>query len=234
MAKPAKRLLCFGHRGAAGHEPENTIAAVETGIALGADFIEVDVFPVEDELVVIHDERLERTTNGSGYVTDHSLAYLRQLDAGDGQRIPLLREVIDTVHHRAGINVELKGAGTAKPVAELINHYLASGWDTGEFLVSSFNHRELHLFKEQMPDIPIGALIVGIPLHYAYLAEELKAYSLNADIEFLDEALVEDAHRRGLQVYVYTVNRREDIRRMETLGVDGVFTDFPEIVREVE
>lgn len=224
-------MLCFGHRGAAGHAPENTLNAVEKGIALGADFIEIDVFRVEDELLVIHDERLERTTNGSGYVSDHSLAYLRQLDAGGGQQIPLLREVFDAVNHRAGINVELKGPGTAESVAELIQQYLDRGWQPEDFLVSSFNHRELQAFKQQMPDIRIGALIVGIPLHYAFLAEELNAFSLNADIEFLNEALVEDAHRRGLQVYVYTVNRREDVRRMEALGVDGVFTDFPEIVK---
>ncbi len=231
MEKSAKRLLCFGHRGAAGHAPENTIAAVEKGISLGADFIEVDVFQVEDELVVIHDERLERTTNGTGYVTAHSLTYLRQLDAGSGQQIPLLREVFDAVNRRAGINVELKGPGTAQPVAGLIREYLEDGWHPENFLVSSFNHRELQFFKRLMPDIRIGALIVGIPLHYAYLAEELNAFSLNTDIEFIDAALVEDAHHRGLQIYVYTVNRMEDVQRMEALGVDGVFTDFPEIVR---
>ena len=83
-----KEFVCFAHRGASGHEPENTLAAVEKAIALGADWIEVDVYAVAGELIVIHDERLERTNSGAGYVRDASLAYLRFLDAGKGQSIP--------------------------------------------------------------------------------------------------------------------------------------------------
>jgi len=98
-------LLCFAHRGASGHEPENTLSAVEKAIILGSDWIEVDVYAVEGELIVIHDERLERTTNGTGSVMDKTLAYLQSLDAGKGQQIPSLREVFDCVDHRAVINV---------------------------------------------------------------------------------------------------------------------------------
>ena len=92
-----KKLVCFAHRGASGHEPENTLSAVEKAIELGADWIEVDVHAVKGELIVVHDERLERTTNGGrGYVTEKPLAYLRSLDAGKGQRIPALREILDS------------------------------------------------------------------------------------------------------------------------------------------
>ena len=223
-------MICFGHRGAAGHAPENTISSVEAAISLGVDFVEIDVYQVEGELVVIHDERLERTTNGTGYVTEQSLTYLRSLDAGNGNRIPFLQEIFETVNRRVGINIELKGPDCAAAVASLIREYLGRGWQVEDFLVSSFNHPELQAFKRMLPEIHIGALIAGIPLHYARLAEELGAYSINADREFVNPALVDDAHRRGLQVYVYTVNRKEDVERMHSLGVDGIFTDYPEIV----
>ncbi len=133
-----KKLLCFAHRGASGHEPENTLLAVEKAIVLGADWIEVDVYAVEGELIVIHDERLERTTNGTGCVMDKTLAYLRSLDAGKGQRIPTLREVFDCVDRRVGINVELKGPDTAGLAVSLIDEYVShKGWnyDTVYFIL---------------------------------------------------------------------------------------------------
>ena len=91
MEKPKREFICFAHRGASGHEPENTLLAIEKALSMGAPWIEIDVFCVEGELVVIHDERLEYTTSGRGYVTEKTLAHLRTLDAGKGQRIPLLR-----------------------------------------------------------------------------------------------------------------------------------------------
>jgi len=91
-------VICFAHRGASGHEPENTLIAMEKAISMGVDWIELDVRVVDDELIVIHDDRLERTTNGTGCVHEHSLEYLRSLDAGKGQRIPLLRETFDLIN----------------------------------------------------------------------------------------------------------------------------------------
>lgn len=225
------RLLCFGHRGAAGHAPENTLAAVEKAISLGADWVEVDVYAVEGELVVIHDDRLERTTNGAGYVMEQSLEYLRSLDAGNGEKIPFLGEVFEQVNRRAGVNVELKGPETAAPVARLIDHYVKErGWRYQEFLVSSFDHHALRAIKHLQPNIRTGALSLALPLEYARFAEELGAYSVHPGMEFLNRAFVEDAHRRGLKVFVYTVNRQEDLARVAALGVDGVFTDYPELV----
>ncbi|HOS41511.1 MAG TPA: glycerophosphodiester phosphodiesterase family protein, partial [Spirochaetota bacterium] len=138
-------FLVIGHRGACGYEPENTLRSFEKAIALGAHMVELDVHRCRTgELVVIHDNRLERTTNGSGYVAEKTLDELRALDAGGGERIPLLREVVERVGVRAAINIELKGAGTAGPVSELIERTVGSGgYDTSHFLVSSFDHREL-------------------------------------------------------------------------------------------
>jgi glycerophosphoryl diester phosphodiesterase len=224
-------LICFAHRGASGHEPENTLIAMEKAVAMGTDWIELDVHAVEDELIVIHDDRLERTTNGTGYVHAHSLDYLRSLDAGKGQTIPLLREVIDLVDRRAGINIELKGPGTAGPTVELIRHYIRDkGWRYDEFILSSFNHHELAAVKQIDPSIRTGALIVGIPLGYAMFARELNAYSVHCSIEFLDDSFVNDGHGRGLRMFAFTVNTGEDLDRVAAMGFDGVFTNFPELV----
>lgn len=225
-------MLSIGHRGAAGHEPENTLLSIEKALDLGVDFIEIDVYCIEGALLVIHDETLDRTTNGSGYIWDHSLAELRQLDAGKGQQIPLLEEVLEAVNRRAGINIELKGAQTASPTAALINRYIRSGgWRYSDFLVSSFNHHELAAIKKIQPEIPIGALICGIPIDYARFAEALRSYSVNPSLDFINAEFVADAHQRGLKVLVYTVNNRADLQRMSDLGVDGVFSDYPDLVK---
>ena len=109
-----KRFLCIGHRGAMGHAPENTLLSLKKALEMGAPCVEVDVYFVDGHLLVFHDDRLERTTNGFGYLADHDFEYLRSLDAGEGERIPTLREVFETVGLKAGVNIELKGPGTAR------------------------------------------------------------------------------------------------------------------------
>lgn len=223
-------MLCIGHRGAMGYAPENTLASIDKALALGAPWVEIDVYHVDGHLMVIHDDRLERTTNGQGYVTAQTYAYLRSLDAGAGQRIPTLEEVFDRVDRRAGINIELKGPGTAAPVVEFIAGRLAQGWSREQILISSFNHPELQRAKTLDPSLRIGALIVGLPLRKAAFGSELHAYSVHPSLEFIDQDFVDDAHARGLKVFVFTVDEAEDIARMEILGIDGVFTNYPDRV----
>ena len=229
-----KEFLCFAHRGASGHEPENTVSAMEKAVILGADWIEVDVYAVEGELIVIHDERLERTTNGSGFVMDKTFEYLRALDAGNGQRIPTLREVFDCVDRRAGINVELKGPKTAGLTVSLINEYInMKGWHYDQFIVSSFNQRELANAKRLDPDIKIGIVTGRLHRNYKRCAQRCAAFSVHPHIDLVDEKFLRSAHQRGLKVFVYTVNQPDNIARLKELGVDGVFTDFPELVIEM-
>ena len=228
--KPQK-LFCFGHRGAAGHEPENTLRSVRKALQLGAGGVEVDVYYVDGELVVIHDRTLGRTTNGHGFVARQTFAQLRALDAGLGEKIPTLAEVFDVVDHRAVINVELKGPRTAAPVAALIDKYVCErGWRHEKFVVSSFNHAQLRQIRTLQPMIQLGALIERIPRGLASFAERLGAGSVNISRTAVTDELVADAHRRGLQVFVFTVNESRDIAKMQQLGVDGVFSDFPERV----
>lgn len=228
--KPQK-LFCFGHRGAAGHEPENTLRSVRKALQLGAGGVEVDVYFVDGQLVVIHDRTLGRTTNGHGFVARQTFAQLRALDAGLGERIPTLAEVFDAVDHRAVINVELKGPRTAAPVVALIDEYVRErGWRPGEFVVSSFDHAQLRTARELSPEIRLGALVKKIPRDLTSLTGPLGAWSVNVSKERVTEKLVAAAHRQGLPVFVFTVNEPRDIARMKKLGVAGVFSDFPDRV----
>lgn len=227
----AHRLFCFGHRGACGHEPENTLRSIRKALALGADGVEVDVYFVDGELVVIHDRTLGRTTNGNGFVMQKSFAYLRSLDAGLGERIPTLAEVLDTVNHRAVINVELKGPRTAASVVALLARYVRRcEWRYEEFVLSSFDHAQLREVKKLQPALRTGALFARRPRGAVARAASLGAWSLNVAKEMVTPALVLEAHRHELKVLAFTVNQRGDIARMKALGVDGVFSDFPERV----
>ncbi|MBQ62530.1 MAG: glycerophosphodiester phosphodiesterase [Gammaproteobacteria bacterium] len=220
-------LLCIGHRGACGHEPENTLSSFSLAITMGSPWIELDVFSVEGELLVIHDDSLERTTNGDGEVMTSSLEYLRSLDAGGHQQIPFLHEVTELVDQRCGINIELKGPDTALPVSRFLTTLCDEGWDSQAFLLSSFDHAEL---ERADPRFRRGALFHRAVPDYFNSTSDLGAYSINLSSRLITQKLIDEAHHNNLKVYVYTVNDLDEIRQMEALGVDGIFTDFPDRV----
>ena len=223
-------FLVIGHRGARGHAPENTLLALDTGIRLGAPWLEFDVqlHPC-GALLVFHDLTLDRTTNGRGPLAACDFEALRRLDAGQGQQIPTLEEALDLVEQRASLNIELKTAdGTGEAVAAVLRQYLAAGWPAERFLVSSFHLPELWEFRQAAPEIPVGVLLGGVPLDFAGCATELQAASVNISSEFVDPRLVADAKAHGRKVYVYTVNDPAEMRALRALGVDGVFTDYPD------
>lgn len=226
----AKNMLKIGHRGAMGYAPENTLASFTKALELGVDGIELDVRLCRSgELVVIHDERVERTTNGKGRVRDLSLLELKMLDAGQGERISSLEEVLDTLDSFVRVDIELKEAGTAAPTAEALRRRIQKrGGKAEDFLVTSFDHHELIRFHYLLPEIPFGPLLVAKPLTYARLAQEMEAQVILPYFEYLDSDFVRDAHERDLQVIAWTVNRPEDIRRMAEIGVDGMVSNFPD------
>lgn len=229
----AQKLFCFGHRGACGHEPENTVRSVRRALELGADGVEVDVHLADGNLMVIHDGTLDRTTNGHGRVATKSFAHLRSLDAGRGEKIPTLSEIFEAVNRRAVVNVELKGPHTAAPVATLIAEYVnCRSWSYDDFLVSSFDHAQIREVKRLRPEIRTGALASKTPRGVAKLAEDLGAWSLHVSRQIITARLVTYAHRHGLKLFVFTVNEPEGIARMKALGVNGVFSDYPERVME--
>jgi glycerophosphoryl diester phosphodiesterase len=220
-------LLCIGHRGARGHEPENTLRSVRRALDLGADGIEIDVHSLDGELLVIHDHSLDRTTTGSGLLRRHTLAQVRLLDAGKGERIPLLREVLDTVDRRVLVNIELKGHSTAAPVLEVVREYIATrGWSPRDFLISSFRRAELRALRGC--GLPIGILFARSPRLFRRLARALDAWSINVSLPHVTPGLVSRAHASGLNLLVYTVNDRAAMDRLQKMGVDGIFTDYPD------
>lgn len=228
-AHPVPGFTVIGHRGARGHAPENTLLSIDTAIRLGAHWVEIDVQHHDGELWLMHDLRLERTTNGRGRLVDHPAATLRKLDAGRGQPVPTLPEALALIEQRVGLNIELKSwNGCAEAVANCLREYLAEGWPANRLMVSSFHLPELWEFRQMLPEVPVAALYCGVPLDWAGVAVELGARCLNLSDEFVDEKLLADAHARGLRVNVYTVNDPEDLRRLRDLGVDGVFTDYPD------
>lgn len=226
MTKP----LLIGHRGARGLAPENTLKAMDAGIAAGCTWLEFDVqLHPEGHLFVLHDLTLDRTTNGKGLASDCAWDALRALDAGQGERLPTLDEVLDRVGQRARLNIEIKTwAGTGVAVAECLRVRLAAGWQATQFMVSSFHLPELQTFKQQLSAVPVAVLLCGVPLDGASCASVLGAAALNQSAEFVDAALVADAKARGLAVNVYTVNDAAEYLRLASLGIDGVFTDVPD------
>ena len=224
-------FICFGHRGARGYEPENTLLSIDTAIRMGADYVEFDVQLCEQSLVLMHDPRLERTTNGEGRIDEVSFDYLRSLNAGKGQQVPTLQEVLVLAENRVSLNLEIKSAaGTAALLASSLRAALADGWSESQLLVSSFHLPELYEFKQMAPEIPVAVLVCGVPLDWAACASEMGAQALNISAEFADPRLIHDAHSRGLKVYAYTVNHPDDMRALRKAGVDGVFSDYPDRV----
>lgn len=231
-------MKVIAHRGASSIKPENTLSAIEEALALNVEAIELDVHLLRDNgneyLIVIHDRYVDGTTNGTGRVTDHSFEQLRGLDAGNGEPIPTLWEALKIINGRCDVNIELKTEGTTKLVHEKIQRAINElDFIEDQFLISSFDHPLLVNSKKLNPNIKIGALISHIGVDYAAIGSQLGAYSINPSVNCINKRLVEDAHERGLKVYVYTVDEKEDIKMMIDFGVDGIFSNHPENARRL-
>jgi glycerophosphoryl diester phosphodiesterase len=229
-ARNSQVPLCIAHRGASGLEPENTLRSFACAIGLGAKWLELDVQRLGDDLVVFHDDTVDRTTDGTGRLQDFTLGQLRALDAGAGERVPLLSEVLELVAGRARIHVELKGEGTAAPTVALLTQALATGpWTAGSFVVSSFAWDRLQEVRTLAPSLPVAALVSGHVLPEALeAAARLGAEAVHLGKWAARAGVVRDAHARGLAVRVFTVNERWEFELMRRIAVDAVFTDHPE------
>ena len=223
-------IMKIGHRGAMGYEPENTIRSFKRAIRLAADMIELDVHCSKDgRIVVMHDEKVDRTTNGRGYVAKKTLAELKKLDAGQGEKIPTLPEVLDVIRHRVKMNIELKGKRTARPVAEVLHHYIRErGWRPDDFLISSFNWEELGKFHRIYPEIPVGVLGGKNMFRAIEFAKQLGAFAIHLQRGKVTRRVVTKIHRLGMRVFSWTVNTAAEIKKIKNLGVDGIYSDYPD------
>lgn len=222
-------FICIAHRGASGHWPENTLLAFRKALEAGAVWLELDVHLTADgRLVVIHDDSLERTTDGRGLVARQPFVKLRRLDAGLGEKIPLLEEVLALATGRAAVNIELKGAGTGEPVARLLQHLAGKGLPRVELLASSLSEKELKSFSARLPQVSLALVSAVVDRDVWQLAAELGVWSLHLDKSCIDQQLVAQARDRQIRLFAYTVNARQELQCLRNWGVAGIFTDYPE------
>ncbi len=203
---------------------------MKKALELGVHGFEFDIQMSKDgEPMVIHDDTLDRTTNGKGAVADYSWKELQQFDAGGGEKIPNLRNVLDLVDKRCRLFIELKAESATAPVADILKYYVEQmGWTYEQLYVCAFDHFQIAAAKKFNPDLRTSALIAGIPVTLAAIAQEAGAWSINPNINHIHKALVDDAHRRGLKVLTWTANTPAQIAKAKSLNVDGIFSDFPE------
>ena len=219
----------IGHRGSAGTAPENTLLGVKLALEAGAPWLEIDVRLAANELFVIHDEDVARTTSGSGSIYSKTRDEIAQLDAGAGQTVPTLAEVLDTIDADAALNIELKDTACLQPTLYLVNTFLEENpaWHQ-RIMLSSF---EQSIHQSMARDLPrgclLGVLLKKVSADAVRYADDLGAFSLNLSIQQVDAAIVSDAHQCGLKVFVYTVNEESDIDACLNFGVDAIYTDFP-------
>lgn len=223
-------MLNIGHRGAKGYEPENTLLSFQKAIDIGVDGIELDVHLSSDgAIMVIHDETLDRTTNGKGFVNELSLQELKTFQIEKENTIPTLIEVFDLVNKRCFINIELKGKGTSKPVINLIEHYIEEkNWNYGHFIVSSFNWSALQEVRKWNAKIPIGVLThTDLDLAIAF-AKFIKAETIHPYFHLLTKENTKKMQNEGFKVFAWTVNETEDIQKIKSFHVNGIISDFPD------
>ena len=239
------KVLNFGHRGASGDAPENTIPSFQKAMELGADGIELDVmFSRDRELVVIHDYSVDRTTDGIGEVKNLTMDELRQLDAGawfsadySGTVIPTLAEVIEALDEDVLINIEIKSEspfsdGLEKAVVDLIARYDLYG----RTIVSSFN--PISLIRVKRADSRIGTGLIYSPDLPSFLSKGMlipitKPDALHPRYDMVDEDYVARAHAKGYRISAWTVNEVEEMERLIELGVDGIITNYPGALEEL-
>ena len=223
------KLLLGGHRGNPDEFPENTIASFASALELGVQVIECDVHLTRDgRLAVIHDHTLDRTTNGKGPVGARTMAELKQLDAGDGQQIPELVEVLELARGQAGVAVEVKSLPVKYPGIEekLVESLRAAGM-AGDSAAISFDHRVVKRVRELDRDVVGGVLVAGRPLMLPELLRWADAEVYSPHWSFVDSETVAEVHAAGAVVGVWTVDDEETLSRCQGLGVDAVYTNRP-------
>ena len=218
-----KTFTIIGHRGAKGLAPENTLRSFQTAAALNVDAIEFDVHCCQDEFVIIHDQNVASTTNGSGCVDSFAVEDLQKLDAGMGERIPILAEALSAIPSEIAINIELKGAGTA---------VLGRKFDLQdrEYLVSSFRESELIDFKRIRADISVALLCLRFTADHLKVASDLDAMAINIGEISASYESINTIRDAGFKAYVFTINRLDRAQELMEWGASGVFTDRPDLV----
>jgi glycerophosphoryl diester phosphodiesterase len=220
-----RRVLRIGHRGAAGHAPENTLTAIQKGIALGVDFVEIDVRRTADGvLVALHDETVNRTTNGEGRVDRLLLQNVKTFNAGNGEHIPTLEEVLKLASGGAGLMLELKVKGVAQQTVEAVRE---AGF-SNPVIYASFLHDELTHVRAVDPEASLMVLFGRLPQAPVARVMEYRPSHVGLRHDTATRRLVDAFHHEDLLVFVYTADNPGDIQHALSVGVDGVISNFPD------
>ena len=232
----------IGHRGAAGEAPENTLVGLRRAHALGCKWVEFDVrLTADGELILLHDDRLERTTNGRGHARELTLAAIRRFDAGAwfhplflGEPVPTLDEAIALLAELGlGANIELKSEpGDALATARATTEILSRSWPRHlpAPLVSSFSDQAIEAARDHAPDVPRGLLIRSVTAARQRRAADFGCMTINVDHQYLRPAIVTRLREAGYFVMAYTVNDAVRANELWQWGVSSVFSDFPNIM----
>ncbi len=239
---PLKLPKIIGHRGCAGYAPENTLEAIHTAADMGIEWVELDVKITKDEVpIIFHDDTLDRTTNGGGNVADKTLAEIKELECGSwyadsfaGIQIPTLEETIDVLIERnLGLNLEIKPcAGKERVTAEIALDLLSSIWDDHDrLLISSFEHVSLETALDMAQDWYRGFLIPEeFPDNWEEMAKYLQVSTINVNANTLKREQVDSIMDMEKFILAYTVNNPDQARVLQSWGVDGFFSDVPDIL----
>ena len=225
-----RNVVVTSHRGAGSLEPENTLRAIRRAIAIGVDQIELDVQLTKDgHLILMHDPAVDRTTNGSGKIADLTLAEIRQLDVGSGERVPTLDEALALIESKVILQIELKGSGTAQPTVSAI----MNAGKEDHVVLTSFMHQELQDARRLNSRLRLGVLWGRLPVDVMQQTKQLGAEALHVWHEFVDQSLVTEAHAQGLLVRAWNTSSEEDMRRLIALGIDAIGSDRPDVLIDV-
>ena len=214
----------MGHRGAPADEPENTLRSFSRALAVGVAAVELDVQLTKDgRLAVIHDETLDRTTNGRGRVQDFTLAELKRLDAGGGEPVPSLEDVFDLVQGKAHLVVELKQPEAAGALLNFFQERRAFAAAT----IISFWHPAVKALKEAEPRLNTGVLMVGCPADPVGLARAARANTLVLNYRYVNRELVDAAHQQNIRVMVWNIDDPEILKPYLAMNLDAICTNRP-------
>lgn len=218
----------YAHRGASREFPENTIAAFRRAVELGVPGIELDVHLSADGVpVVLHDETVDRTTSESGPVSSFAASQLAAMDAGGGEGIPTLAEVIDVVEGKVRLNIEVKAADAADAVLALVQQRPGLDW-----AISSFDWDVLRHARRTQDDAELWPLTIGATDDAIALAQEIGATQLNLLDQAVDADIVRFLLDLGIESWIWTVNDPDRAMTLIAWGVTGICTDDPALMLE--
>ena len=219
-------MKIIGHRGAAGYTLENTLASFQKAIKIGCDGTELDVHLTRDNIpVVIHDSTVDRVTSGSGIVSQMSLEEIKKLDCKDKQKIPTLQEVIDLCREKINLKIELKADVAVRQVAEALKqNNIVPGTS-----VLSFDKGTLKEIRKILPDLTLCYLFEEYSDDVWKLAEDLSLEFLGPKYSTVDQEVIDKSHSLGIKIYTWTVNDKKTGKKLETMGVDELATDYPKV-----